>query len=377
GGDGARVHLAIVGGRCHRGNPSREAGAHDARVCARHDVVRWSSAASAAPRLAAAVDEAAAMVRARLGGAAPGPVAAFGAPPPAPEYRLLPSLVHETLGGGHLVGCSAGGVIGGGKELEEQPGLSLTAAVLPDVTITPFHLEEPRTPPLAHDATPSFVLIPDPYTFDVDELLHRLDTAWPGSTVIGGLASGGRAPGANALFLDAAVHRRGMVGLGLAGDIAVDTIVAQGCRPIGEPMFVTRSERNVIHELDGRRAGAILQDLYAHAGADDQQLFRHPLHLGVVMREDRQQDRHGDVLSHNVMAIDGKSGALVVGALVHDGMVVQFHLRDARTSAADLDELLGRYRGRPHGSLLFSCLGRGKHLYGEADHDSTAFRRHL
>ena len=58
--------------------------------------------------------------------------------------------------------------------------------------------------------------------------------------------------------------------------------------------------------------------------------------------------------------------------------MVQFHLRDARTSAADLDELLGRYaRAARHGALLFSCLGRGEHLYGEPDHDTDAFRRHV
>jgi small ligand-binding sensory domain FIST len=338
--------------------------------------VRWSSAASAAPRLAAAVNEAAATVRASLDGVAPDLVVAFVSAHHESEYRLLPSLVRGALGNGRLFGCSAGAVIGGGRELEEQPGLSLTAAVLPGVSMTPFHLEEPALPHLPADASPSFVLIPDPFTFDVDELLHHLDTGWPGSTVIGGLASGGRSPGGNALFLDAAVYRRGVVGLALAGDVAVDTIVAQGCRPIGEPMFVTRSERNVIQELDGRRAGVVLQEIYNRASSDDQALFRHSLHLGIVMREDRQEYRHGDFLIRNVMGIDGKSGALVVGALVHTGMVVQFHLRDARTSAADLEELLGRYRGKPAGALLFSCLGRGKHLYGEPDHDTNAFHRH-
>jgi len=275
------------------------------------------------------------------------------------------------------VGCSAGGVIGGGHELEDQPGLALSAAVLPDVRCTSFHLDEPALPPLAVAETPSFLLLPDPFTFDVDDLLHRLDTAHPGATVVGGLASGGRAPGANVLYLDDAVHRRGLVGVAVSGNVAVDTIVAQGCRPIGDPMFVTRSERNVIHELDGQRAGAVLQELYARTSAEDQQLFRHSLHIGIVMREDRQEYGHGDFLIRNVMGIDGKSGALVVGALVRDGMVVQFHLRDARTSAADLEELLGRYRGHPYGSLLFSCLGRGRHLYGETDHDTNAFRRHL
>ena len=339
--------------------------------------MRWSSAASTVARLEAAVDEAAAAVRAGLEGTPPDLVLAFVSPHHESRYERLPALVRGALGDGTLVGCSAGGVIGGGHELEDQPGLALSAAVLPDVRCTSFHLDEPALPPLAVAETPSFLLLPDPFTFDVDDLLHRLDTAHPGATVVGGLASGGRAPGANVLYLDDAVHRRGLVGVAVSGNVAVDTIVAQGCRPIGDPMFVTRSERNVIHELDGQRAGAVLQELYARTSAEDQQLFRHSLHIGIVMREDRQEYGHGDFLIRNVMGIDGKSGALVVGALVRDGMVVQFHLRDARTSAADLEELLGRYRGHPYGSLLFSCLGRGRHLYGETDHDTNDFRRHL
>src|SRR5262249_18495665 len=209
-----------------RGNPSRMTGAHDASVCARHDVVRWSSAASAAPRLAAAVDEAAATVRARLDGVPPDLIAAFVSPHHESQYGLLPSLIPRSLGGGQLIGCPAGGVIGGGKELEEQPGLSLTAAVLPDVTIVPFHLEEPGTPPLARDAAPSFVLIPDPFTFDVDELLHCLDTGWPGSTVIGGLASGGTPPRAHSLILSAAGHPRRTGRVAAPRDLAVDTRIA-------------------------------------------------------------------------------------------------------------------------------------------------------
>lgn len=337
--------------------------------------MRWGSAASTAPDLAAAVDEASAVVREALAGAVPDLAVAFVSPHHAAAYADLPGLVRAALGGGLLLGCSAGGVIGGGRELEDQPGLSLTAATLPDVVVTPFHLDAPARLPVAAGEAPSFILLPDPFTFDVDELLHLLDATCPGSSVIGGLASGGRAPGANALYLGQTVHRRGMVGVALTGDVAVDTIVAQGCRPIGEPMFVTRSERNVIHELDGRRAGAVLQELYDGSGADDRALFRQSLFLGIVMREDRQEYRHGDFLIRNVMGIDGKTGALVVSALVRDGMVVQFHLRDARTSDADLDEMLERYRGVPAGALLFSCLGRGKQLYGAPDHDTAAFRR--
>ncbi len=32
---------------------------------------------------------------------------------------------------------------------------------------------------------------------------------------------------------------------------------------------------------------------------------------------------------------------------------------------------------KPEGALLFSCLGRGEHLYGSANHDSDCFKDYL
>jgi small ligand-binding sensory domain FIST len=139
-------------------------------------------------------------------------------------------------------------------------------------------------------------------------------------------------------------------------------------------MFVTRAERNVVQGLDGRPPVEVLRELFERSSPDDQRLFRHSLFLGLVMQEARQQYEQGDFLIRNVMGLDPKSGALVVGALVHEGQVVQFHLRDADTSSQDVTSWLRRYEGHPHGALLFSCLGRGQHLYGVPDHDTDAFR---
>src|SRR5262249_27189801 len=86
-------------------------------------------------------------------------------------------------------------------------------------------------------------------------------------------------------------------------------------------------------------------------------------------------------LIRNLLGADEDSGALVIGASLHDTQVVQFHLRDALTSAEDLERRLTAYRegivpaSPPAGALLFSCLGRGKYLYGKVDHDTDAFRR--
>jgi small ligand-binding sensory domain FIST len=75
------------------------------------------------------------------------------------------------------------------------------------------------------------------------------------------------------------------------------------------------------------------------------------------------------------------SGALAIGAAVQPWQVVQFFLRDSKTAEDDLKRRLDQYKGerrpRPAGALLFSCVGRGEHLFGKPDHDSGLFRDRL
>jgi small ligand-binding sensory domain FIST len=357
--------------------------------------MKWASSASDQPKLEEGIKRAAEEVHAQLGGAAPDLIVVFVSPHHAAGSAQVPRLVAAEIGSGLLLGCSAGGVIGGGREIEQQPGVSLTAAVLPGVTIKPFHLDTESLPSpaaegsrwhalLGTDASnaPHFIVLPDPFTFDAEGFVRGLDLAHPHSTKIGGIASGGRRPGDNALLLADRIYRSGAVGVGLTGDIAVDTIVAQGCRPIGEPMFVTSCERNIVRGLDGRPPLDVLRDLHDRLDERDRLLARHSLFLGIVMKEDRQEYRQGDFLIRNLLGIDPSTGALAVGALLDENAVVQFHLRDGRTSAQDLDEMLRTYQRAevtppPRGSLLFSCLGRGEFLYGVPGHDSAAFRSHL
>ncbi|MBI2340204.1 MAG: FIST C-terminal domain-containing protein [Deltaproteobacteria bacterium] len=357
--------------------------------------MNWVSTVSEEPSLEKAVPDAVGRIRKRLGNDRPNLVVVFVSEHYSEEYTRLPQLISEDLGEGLLIGCSAGGVIGGGREVEQRPGLSVTAAVLPNVELVPFCLEtqdmpEPAEGPKAweallhvsRDKNPHFLLLPDPFSFDADRFVMGLDQAFPESNKIGGLASGGREPGFNALYLGKTVHHSGLVGVAMMGDIDVDTIVAQGCRPIGTPMFVTRCWNNVLQELDGEAPVHLLQKLFETLDASDKELFRHALFLGIVMKESQREYRQGDFLIRNILGMDPETGAVAIGAKLKENLVVQFHLRDAVTSTEDLEELLSRYQGgspivRPEGSLLFSCLGRGISLYGRPDHDTDLFRRHL
>lgn len=355
------------------------------------NVARWASSVSDAADLEDAVAATVVDLRRQLGDLTPDLVIAFASPHHGAHFDGLPSYVGADLGG-TFFGCSGGGVIGGGREVEHRPGLSLTAAVLPGVDVLPFHLDDEQIAALGTDAEawharlgievgadPQFLLLPDPFTCDVERLLGVMDEVFPNAPKVGGLASGGGEPGSNALWASGATYRHGVAGLALVGDVVIDTLVAQGCRPVGDPMFVTRAQGSRVFELDGRVPLDVLRDLYERLTPPDRELLQRSLFLGVVMKPSRENYRQGDFLVRNVFGLESETGALVVGATMSDNEVVQFHLRDVHTSAADLEELLARYAREhsgeaPLGSLLFSCLGRGQGFYGRPDHDTDAFR---
>jgi small ligand-binding sensory domain FIST len=350
--------------------------------------MRWASALSSKERTDEAIVEAAAAVRRGLAGASADLVVAFASPQHLDAAARVPAIVEAELPGSLLAGCTGSGIIGAGHEVEGAAALSLTAASLPGVRLTPFHLDQRELPETADaqewrdtidvdpQSSPQFLLLADPMTIDAQALLAGLDAAYPRASKFGGLASGGPVPGANRLFLRARTWRGGAVGVALAGNLTVETIVAQGCRAIGKPMIATRCQGNVLLEVDGRPPLEVLRELFPTLPRRDQELLRHSLFIGVEMRESVEY-REGELLVRNLVGMDAETGAVAIGAALHPMQVVQFLLRDAQTAEEDLTRLLERSTARaepPRGALLFSCLGRGQHLFGRPDHDTDLFR---
>ena len=357
--------------------------------------MKWASAISEQTELASAIDECVTLIREQLEGLTCDLAVAFVSAHHFNEYADVPRLLREKLDSPLVLGCSGGGIIGNGLEVEQRPAVSVTAANLPDVTLVDFHLESDQLPDLdaapeawetimkvTRDQDPQFVVLADPFSFQVPNLLLGLDYAFEKSPKIGGLASGGQQHGMNGLFIGDQTHQSGAVGVAMYGNIAVDTVVAQGCRPIGKPMRITKSNRNLLEEVDGDTPLAVLRSLFQELNDRDKGLMRNSLFLGVVMDDFLDEPQQGDFLIRNVMGMDDQTGNLAIGEMLREGQLVQFHLRDAETSAEDLTAVLERYAGenrenQVHGALLFSCLGRGQYLYGRPNHDTDVFRDKL
>ncbi len=325
------------------------------------------------------------------------------------EYSRVMPLMAEKLTNVPLIGCSGGGIIGttaDGKvrEAEDEIAVSLVLAHLPGVTVKSFHVDTDRLPDLDGspgawsrligadpEESPCFVMLSDPFSRGIKDLLAGMDYAYFGSPKIGGVASSGIVNGSIGLFAHGRMYREGTVGLAISGNIQLDTIVAQGCRPIGEPFRVTESERNIIlrmetePEMGSSRRSPLeqLQELIQSLDEEDRTLAQSALFVGVAQSEFKMSLGAGDFLVRNLMGYDPKEGALAVGDRIRSGQRIQFHLRDAQTSAEDLKTLLRVHRmqamDKPKaiGALMFACLGRGEALYDEPNYDSRMFVEHL
>jgi small ligand-binding sensory domain FIST len=284
-----------------------------------------------------------------------------------------------------VLGCSAVGVIGGGREIERREAISVVLARLPEARVRVFHLETvPRdeaawlavtgVSPRDHDDA-TFLLMADPFSIELEAALERFDAAYPRAVKLGGVASGASAAGEGALYYKGALLRDGLVGVSIRGGHKLLPVVAQGCRPIGEPMIITRCRDSVIQELNVGRPIDALQRTFKSLPPRDQELGRHSLFVGIEMRSGAHRYTHGDFLVREVAGIDPQSGAMAIGGRCQDYQVVQFHLRDAQTSARDLEARLTTVtrdlgEQRAAAALIFSCLGRGAALYGEPNHDT-------
>ncbi len=301
-----------------------------------------------------------------------------------PEFDETVTAVRDAINPRNLIGCGVEGVIGPDREIENAPAAALWVAKLPGVRVMPFLLDQNDLSTLREsadwcdrigvspDVKPAFIILPDPFTIRFDTCIQRLDDAYPGSTVAGGVASAAQEPGENRLFLNDQILRQGMVGVSLAGDIGVTALVSQGCRPVGSRYIVTKADANIICELGGRNTFAVLRELYQQCDQRDQELMQQGLHIGRVVDERLETFGPGGFLIRNVAGAVEHKGIAVTDHF-RAGQSIQFHIRDAESAHAEMQSMLvdkcSTLSASPRGGLVFNCNGRGSKLFTEPNHD--------
>ena len=283
---------------------------------------------------------------------------------------------HQLLQPKTLIGTTAVSVIAGAREVEEQSAVAMWAGKFAG-TVSAVRLEARQTPDrgieideLSGADAHTLVLVADPFSFPTELAVDSWSASHPEIQVIGGLASGANAPNRNRFLLDDRIFDTGAVGLLIGGATHVEPLVSQGCRPVGSPLIVTSAEGNLVHELGGKPALRRLEEMFNGLSESEQLLVNQGLHIGRVINEHQADFGTGDFLIRAVMGADQRTGSLAIGDSPPVGSTVQFQVRDAESADEDLRLMVGPISSAD-GALLFTCNGRGSHLFEHPDHDAA------
>lgn len=345
-----------------------------------------ASALSTEPNLDAAVAE----VADAFDGFAAGPpdlVVAFATHHHGGELPRLAAELVEATGAGALAGCTGAWVLGRGREEEASAGLSALAAWLPDteVTITrilppaeggpetlEFEVEDPDRA--------GVLLMADPFSFPTTAWLAEFQRGNAGVPLVGGLASGGIAPGQNVLYAGAESGNSGAVAVTLTGATRIVPAVSQGCRPVGPPLVATKVDGHFVLELRGQPAAKVMFEVLEALDEDERALFQRGAFVGRAVDPSKSTFQPGDLLVRNVMGVDPRRHALAIADDgIRTGTTLQLMVRDGASAAAELDsvlELAGlESGGAAFGALTFTCGGRGRGMFGAPHQDALAIER--
>lgn len=312
-------------------------------------------------------------VRAELG---PGPVdllIAFAALRPPNELERLPVALHEHLAPGTSIGCTGRPLLAQTERLGQPGAVVVLAGRLPGakahaVALQDADLPSPDAPPSAwRDLLPTpepvrgMIVLCEPNRCDVRALLPGLDYGWPDVPKVGGLASGHRLAEGHMLFSGRSAYRSGAVLVALTGDVQLQPVVAQGCRPIGRAGRITRAHDNRVDTIDEKPARRFVEEQLSGLGEHDLAAAAgNPLYLGLASDPFAVAvPAAGEYLVRNILGIDPNSGGMLVGDRPTVGRQVRLHLRDRASSEHDLATQL-RY-ARPTtaaAALLFRCVAR-------------------
>ncbi len=152
----------------------------------------------------------------------------------------------------------------------------------------------------------------------------------------------------------------------LSAAVGVQTALSQGCTPIGPMHEITRSQENLIVELDGRPAFEVFREEIGELLARNMERIPGFIFAGLpVSGADTE-----DYMVRDIVGIDPGQGLVAIGDMAETGGRIMFCRRDGASAVADMEAMLDRLEKRldgkvPRGALYYSCLGRGPAMFGE------------
>ncbi len=328
----------------------------------------------------------------KLNGAKPDTIILFATSHHRRHYQKILNRVAEITGARQIAGASGAGVLTDEMEIERQAGIAAMALpassdfaassfVIPDLQENNFRAGEKLGHFLRQDQinrTEMMLLFPDPFSFQSHLFFEGFESVGGYVPIAGAAASEDGGEEKTWQFGDGRTFFDSVSGLAFSGKVDCEIGLTRSCQPFGEPLQITRSEGNMIYEIEGRPAYDMLLESISHIEFDNPNQLFQKVFLGMPVRS-FQTDFSSNYLIRNIMGINAKKGMLSCVSPVEEGEFVTFTVRDRDLARRDLHHMLTDMRLRfqdkkPAFGFYFNCCARGEMLYGEPNHDIQMIR---
>ncbi len=316
----------------------------------------------------------------------PAPQAALGfvyaTDPCAPQMSELVAALRQGTGVRHWVGTVGNGICSSGQEDYDTPAVAVMVTdlaperfrIVPALQRDRAEFLSDHESWLARTGSRFSIVHGDPRNERVPGLVEQLAGALDGGFLVGGLTSAQRD------FVQVAdgVVEGGLSGVLLAGDVPVATGLTQGCTPLGGRHTVTSCQRNILITIDDRPALEVFKEEIGEILARDLNRVAGYIFAGLPI----PALDTGDYLVRNLVGIDPDKQLVAINADVQNGDPILFCRRDGTSAREDLvrmlDDLKRRAGGQaPKGGVYYTCLGRGRHLFGKDSEELKIIRERL
>ena len=267
------------------------------------------------------------------------------------------------------VGSIGIGVIATNKEYYDQSAMAIMVAgfneadfqVLPNLTTGASALPDDVANWCQNNDFTVGLLHADPTYEATQTQLTTLEQTMPTAFMVGGITS---SRSHNFQFANKTLQG-GLSGVLFSQAVPIKTNLSQGCTPIGKRHVVTHCDKNIIHNLDDRPALDVLGEEVGELISQDWQQMSGYIFAGIVNKNSDQDDYS----IRQVVGIDIDEKLVAIGDYLQHNDEIIFCRRDGDSAMEDLERMLfefkSRLQGPIKGGIYVSCLGRGRHQFGD------------
>jgi hypothetical protein len=187
--------------------------------------------------------------------------------------------------------------------------------------------------------------------------------------ILGGLSADNWSTQRTYQYHDDHVFSEGVSCVIMSGNVNIAYGVNHGCVPVGTKRTITRSDGNIIYEIDGLPALEAMKDYFEENWRSQWNKTSINLCLGFKTPENIRQN-YEEYIVRYMMAKNDQEGSVTIQSDVVDGTDLWMVRRDTELITKGLRELSSHLKdkvgnGKPKFVLQFECAGRGKVMLRE------------